>query len=57
MARKDLKDVNVFYGGLYHQGNGRVLARALSLINAKEEVSRIHDLSCGQNDIGLYRHL
>lgn len=31
------------------------MAEALSITGAKEELCSVHDLSCGENDISLYR--
>lgn len=39
---KDLKDFVVVNGELYHLGNSGALARAVSLIEAREELCRIH---------------
>lgn len=43
------------YDEPYHRGNGRPLTGDLSLSGAKEELELTHDLSCGENNISLYR--
>lgn len=55
MAAEELKEFAIVNGELYFWGGGGVLARALSKAEAKEVLQRIHDLSCGDNDISLYR--
>lgn len=40
---------------LYFQSG--VLARAISKAETKEELKHVHDLSCGDTDISLYRRL
>lgn len=45
------------YWRTYYRGSGRVLTRALFLIEAKEELCWIHVLSCGENDNSFYRRL
>lgn len=54
---KGLKDFTLINGKLYSRGNGGVLAQAIYKAKAKEELKRIHDLSCEDNDISLYRCL
>lgn len=57
MVAKDLKDFIISNGGIYYRGSDGVLARALCLTETREELHRIHHLSCGENDINLYRCL
>lgn len=44
-------------GELYFRGSGGVLARAISKAEAKEELKRVHNLYCGDNNITIYRRL
>lgn len=39
---------------LYFPGIGTFMAPALSMAEAKEKLQRVHDFSCGNNDINLY---
>lgn len=48
MAAKDLKNLIVVNGKLYHLASSGVLARALSLTKPKEELHRVYDLSYGK---------
>lgn len=57
MVTRGLKYFTLINGELYFQGSGRVLARAASKAKTKEDLQRVHDLSCQDNDIGLYRRL
>lgn len=57
MATRELKDFNSINGHLYFRGNDGVLAPTVSKVENKEELQCIHGLSCGDNDISLYRHL
>lgn len=54
---RNLKDFTIVNNESYYQGGGGVIARALSTVEAKEELELIHELSCGDNDVSLYRHL
>lgn len=54
---KDLKDLMVINSELYFRDSSGVLARALSLTEAKEEMQRIHFISSGENNLNLYRRL
>lgn len=65
MVTEDLKDFTIVNGELYYQYTGGVMTRACSMVEAKEELQCIHDLSCdiityafadickGKNIIGL----
>lgn len=57
VTRKNLEDFVVVNDELCHGGNGRVLARAMSLTKTKEELHRIQDLLCRENDITLHKCL
>lgn len=39
------------------RGSGGMLGRPMSKVEGKATLQRVHDLSCGDNDISLYRHL
>lgn len=54
---RDLKDFMTVNDELYYRGGGGVMARALSIAEAKEELQRVHELSRGDNDVSLYRCL
>lgn len=54
---KILKDFVIVNGGFYHRGEAGILARDVSLTEPKDKMYRVHDLSCGENDISLYRRL
>lgn len=43
----DLKDFVIVKGELYYKGISGVFARALSTEQAKEDLQRVHKLSCG----------
>lgn len=57
VATKPLKCFAIVNGELHHRGSDRVLAQALSLTEAKEELCWFHDLSCRESNISLYRCL
>lgn len=57
MVARELKDFVVTNAELYFRDNNVDLARAISKAEAKEELKRIQDLSCGDNDINLCRCL
>lgn len=48
---KGLKDFMIISGELYLRGSGEVLARALSLTEAKELLHHVHELSCDKDDV------
>lgn len=52
---RDLKEFTLVNGNLYFWTSGEVLAWAISKAEAKEELQRVHDLSCAGNYISLYR--
>lgn len=54
---KGIKDFVLKTGELYFRGSAGVLARAISQVEAKMELERIHDFYYGDNDIGLRRRL
>lgn len=54
---KEFERYSVVNGELYHQDCGGALARPLSLIEAKEELFQIHDLSYIEDYLNLYRCL
>lgn len=53
----NLKDFAIVNRELDFPGIGTVMALALSMAKAKEEQQHVHDISCGNNDINLYRRL
>lgn len=53
VASKDLKDFVVVNDEQYHRGSDGALTRGLSLVNTKEGLCQIHDLSYKENDINL----
>lgn len=53
----ELKEFTPVDGEMYYRGSYGVFARAISKNGAKEELERIHNLSCGDNNISLYRLL
>lgn len=57
MARKELKEFALVYGDIYFQGIGEILTCVVSKAQAKEELQRAHDRSCGDNNVSHYRHL
>lgn len=54
---KEHKDFTVGEGELHYRGNRGILVRAILEEEARVELECVHDLSCGDNDIGLYRRL
>lgn len=54
---RNLKDFVLTNGELYFWGNGGVLARPTSKVDAKMEVKRVHNIYCEDNDISMYRRL
>lgn len=50
---RELKDFALKNGELYYRGSGGVLSRAISKVEAKTELERVHNLCCGDNDISL----
>lgn len=52
---KYFKDFIIINGKLYFffLGSGGVLARALTLTKAREELQHIHGLSCGDKDMSF----
>lgn len=58
MVAMHLKDFIVVKGKLYYRGGrGGIMARALAMAEAKEELQHVLKLSCGDNDVSLYRRL
>lgn len=53
MVAMDLKDFTIVNGELHHRGSGGAIARAIFVTKAKEELERVHELSCGDNDSGF----
>lgn len=45
MAVRELRDLTLTKGELYFRDSGGVLARAVSKVEAKEELQRVCDLS------------
>lgn len=56
MVVRKLKDFTLIDGD-YFQGNNRVFAHDIFNVASKEELKCIHDLSCRNNDVNLYKHL
>lgn len=44
-------------GELNYRGGGGIMARALSMAEANEELKRVHELSCKDNNVSLDRRL
>lgn len=57
MVARYLKNFTIVNCKLYYRGGGGVIAQALYMANAKEELQLVHELSRGDNEAGLYRHL
>lgn len=47
----------IIEGQLYYQGSGGILATAISEAESKEQLKQIHDSTCADNDISLYRRI
>lgn len=52
-ALKNLKNSVTIDKELYYQGSDSTFARALSAVEANEELRCIHELPCEVNDISL----
>lgn len=57
VAQKSWRNFNLVSCELCFRGSGGGLARDIPKAEAKNELQRIHNLSCGDNDIRLYRLL
>lgn len=57
MVARNLKDFMAINNELYHHCGGGFVARPLSITEVKEELQRVHELSCGDNDVSIYRCL
>ena len=55
---KEIKDYTLIYGELYRRLPGRVLARCISIQEAKRKLIEVHEKTCeGGGGISLYRRL
>lgn len=57
MTTRELKEFTLANGEPYFRGSGGIITRAMFEGEAKEELKRVHDLSCGDNNIFLSRRL
>lgn len=57
MVTRELKDFTVINGELYYRGSDGVMARAISITEAKEEFQGVQRLSCAVKNISLSRDL
>lgn len=54
MVARDIKYLTIVNKEFYCRGSGGPIARSLSIFEAKEELQRVHELSCIDKDINLY---
>lgn len=54
---RQLEDFTLIEGQLYYRGSGGILAPAISEEEGKVELERIHESTCADNDISLYRRI
>lgn len=57
VAAKELKEFTLVNNKVYFRGTGGLIALAVSKAEAKEELKHVRNLSCGDNDVRLYRRL
>lgn len=57
MVTSDLKDLTIVKGELYYRVGGGATAQASSVSEAKKELQRVQELSCGDNNFSLYRRV
>lgn len=54
---KGTQGVHNYRRTVYYQGSGGILATAISEAESKEQLKQIHDSTCADNDISLYRRI